>query len=39
MGIAMNKKVFLKELSKQADLDKNEAILVNDILEKDFFII
>ena len=34
----MNKKEFLNELSKQTDLNKNEAILVNDILEKNFFI-
>ena len=38
MVIAMNKKEFLNELSKQIDLTENEAILVNDILEKNFFI-
>ena len=34
----MNKKEFLNELSKQTDLNKNKVILVNDILEKHFFI-
>ena len=38
MVITMNKKEFLNELSKQTDLNKNKAILVNDILEKHFFI-
>ena len=35
----MNKKEFLKELSKQAHLTEDKAILVNDILEENFFII
>ena len=34
----MNKKEFLNELSKQAHLNENKAILVNDILEENFFI-
>ena len=34
----MNKKEFLNELSKQTNLTENETILVNDILEKNFFI-
>lgn len=38
MVIAMNKKEFLNELSKQTNLTEKEAILVNDILEKNFFI-
>ncbi len=38
MVIAMNKKAFLNGLSCQADLNESEAILVNDILEKNFFI-
>ena len=36
MVIAMNKKEFLNELSRQTDLNESEAILVNDILEKNF---
>ena len=38
MVIEMNKKEFLNELSRQTDLNESEAILVNDILEKNFFI-
>ena len=38
MVITMNKKEFLNELSKQTNLTENETILVNDILEKNFFI-
>ncbi len=38
MVIAMNKGEFLKELSKQTGLSESKAILVNDILEKNFFI-
>ncbi len=38
MVIAVNKKEFLHELSKQTNLTENETILVNDILEKHFFI-
>lgn len=34
----MNKEKFIERLSKQADLTKEKAILVNDILENNFFI-
>ena len=38
MVIEMNKKDFLNELSHKTNLTESEAILVNDILEKHFFI-
>ena len=34
----MNREKFTEKLSKQADLTKEKAILVNDILENNFFI-
>ena len=34
----MNKKEFIKSLSNQANLSEANAILVNDILENNFFI-
>ena len=34
----MNKEKFVEKLSKQASLTKEEAILVNDIFENNFFI-
>ncbi len=38
MVTIMNKKDFITELSKQTNLNEEEAIFVNDILEKNFFI-
>lgn len=38
MVMIMNKTKFLNELSKQINLTEKEALLVNDILEKNFFI-
>lgn len=38
MVMVMNKTEFLNELSKQTNLTEKEALLVNDILEKNFFI-
>lgn len=34
----MNREKFIERLSNQADLTKEKAILVNDILENNFFI-
>lgn len=34
----MNKKEFIRDLSKQTNLSKESAMVVNDILENNFFI-
>lgn len=38
MEMKMNKRGFIKNLSAQSNLSEQEAILVNDILENNFFI-
>lgn len=38
MGIRMNKKEFVMELSKRLSYSKDKCIMINEILESNFFI-
>ncbi len=38
MGMKMNKNGFISELSKQLSYSKEKCIMINDILESNFFI-